>query len=308
MYRNVLIITDIEGSSGCWDRQGGRFMTRQWRRACVRMSQDVGVVTRALFAGGAEAVHIVDFHRTAYNLLPQIIDRRARISQGYSKGPIPGIGSVEGAEAVLFIGMHAASGSAGFLAHTLTSRIASLRVNGRLLSEVELFASVLAPYQLKPVFFTGCPVACRQAREAIPGIETYAIDKSGSPADFDIRSWRKGLALAAQSALQVRHTVCPDPGGPLYVEIDMHDKTAAVSAAKQWHCDFDGEFIRFSVPNASELYLKLIRICYFNRLTARFLRPSLFMYRLLGRIGWLTVWMAAKRCELKSNTPRAVVG
>ena len=36
--------------------------------------------------------------------------------------------------------MHAASGTDGFLSHTLTSRIAQLEVNRRPLAEVELFA------------------------------------------------------------------------------------------------------------------------------------------------------------------------
>ena len=292
---NILVIADIEGSSGCWDRQGGRFMTRQWRRACIGMSRDVDAVVQALFHAGVEHVHVRDFHRTAYNLLPDLIDRRARICQGYASGPIPGIGRVEGMDAVMFVGMHAASGTDGFLAHTLTSRITGLRVNGRILSEVALFASVLGPFELTPLLFSGCPVACEQAREAIPGIETYAIDKSAGRENFNAHCWRAGLARAANSALQVHNTICIDCSGPFEAEIDMHDKVAAASAAQLWDCEFDGATIRFKAADASELYLKLIRICYFNRITARFWRSSLFLYRMLGRVGWLTVRFAQAR-------------
>ena len=292
---HILLIADIEGSSGCWSRQGSKFMTRQWREACIGMSLDVDAVVRSLLSQGVKHIRVIDFHRTAYNLLPRLIDPRARISQGYSKGPIPGIGRVEGADAVIFIGMHAASGTSGFLAHTLTSRVAALKVNGRLFSELELFASVLAPFDLKPLFFSGCPIACDQARTAIPGIQTYEIDKAGDRIDFNDDSWRSGLARSAAEALQVKGTKCTDPRGLFQVEMQMHDRTAAARAAKSWRCDFDGDSIRFSSPDAADLFLKLIRLCYFSQLTVRFLGPGLFLYRLLGRLGWLTVWLAEKR-------------
>jgi D-aminopeptidase len=102
-------------------------------------------------------VTIKDFHRTAYNLLPEMIDRRARIVCGYRRGAVPGLGDPEDADALMMIGMHAASDTDGFLAHTLTSRLASLKVNGRPLAEVELFAAALAPYGIPTIFFSGCP-------------------------------------------------------------------------------------------------------------------------------------------------------
>lgn len=292
MPEHILLITDIEGSSGCWDRQGAKFMTRQWRTACIGMSRDVDAVVRSLFQSGVENVDVIDFHRTAYNLLPNLIDRRASISQGYSAGPIPGVGQVEGVDAVMFIGMHAASGTPGFLAHTLTSRIAALKINDRIVSEVELFASVLAPLGLRPLFFSGCSAACDQARAAIPGIQTYAIDKTADRSDFDEDAWRRGLAESAAAALTNTETKCPDPAGPFDTEIEMHDKVAAKRAAERWGAAFDGAYIRFTAADASELFLKLIRICYFSPMVVRFLRSSLFLYRLIGRAGWLTVKLA----------------
>jgi hypothetical protein len=108
-------------------------------------------------------------------------------------GPVPGIGDPGDADAVLMLGMHAASGTNGFLPHTLTSRLAKLVVNGRPMAEVELFAASLAPFNIVPIFFSGCPVACQQARERIRGVRTHAIDKSLSSSLFDAEGWRKRL-------------------------------------------------------------------------------------------------------------------
>ena len=124
--KNILIIADIEGSSGCWDYSGSSFMTQQWGRACVDMTLDVDGVTRALLDAGVEQITVKDFHRTGYNLLPEMIDDRARIDCGYRQAPVPGLGDPGDADAVMMLGMHAAAGTDGFLAHTLTSRLASL--------------------------------------------------------------------------------------------------------------------------------------------------------------------------------------
>ena len=139
-------------------------MTKDWARACLEMTRDVQAVVQALFDNGVETIRIKDFHRTGYNLLPELIDSRSEIVHGYHAGPVPGMGSPGDAEAVIFLGMHAASGTDGFLAHTLTSRVDLVEVNGDPLAEIQLFASSLAPWGLKPIFFSGCPVACSRPR------------------------------------------------------------------------------------------------------------------------------------------------
>ena len=144
------------------------------------MSRDVDAVVRHLLDASVQRITVQDFHRSGYNLLPEMIDDRARILCGYRQGPVPGVGSPGDADAVLMIGMHAAAGTNGFLAHTLTSRLAALTVAGRPLAEVELFAAALAPYGIPAVFFSGCPVACDQARERIAGIQTLPIEKNNS--------------------------------------------------------------------------------------------------------------------------------
>jgi len=56
----------------------------------------------------------------------------------------------------MFLGMDAASGTDRFLAHTLTSRIEQLEVNGIPLPEIQLFASSLVSRGLKPMCWKRC--------------------------------------------------------------------------------------------------------------------------------------------------------
>lgn len=289
-FKKILIIADIEGSSGCWSRRGSAWLTAQWREACVEMTRDVNAVVKTLFSAGAASVRVKDFHRTGYNLLAGRIDSRARMMQGYLRGPVPGLGDPGDSQAVMFLGMHAAAGTSGFLAHTLTSRIARLEVNGRPLAEVELFAASLAPFGLRPIFFSGCPVACEQARAAINGIRLYPIDKIGGPHGFDAAAWRSGLARAAAASLNNHLSRPYQPAGPFRAVIKMRDGSqAAQNLAGRWGFEHNGDQIFINSVDIHTLYMQLIRLCYLSPLIERMLPAGLWVYNLWGRLGLFRV-------------------
>ncbi len=297
-FQRILILADIEGTSGCWDYRASSFMTAEWARACAAMTLDVDVVVRALFDAGATEIKIKDLHRTGYNLIPAGIDPRARIHHGYRQGSVPAIGDPGDSEAVMFIGMHAASGSDGFLAHTLTSRIQQLEINGRPLAEIELFASSLAPHGLRPIFFSGCPVACEQAREVIENISVYPIDKSDGPQKFDPAAWRAGLARAAREALENKGVDPYRPQGPFEVRVQMRDGEAvARKLAGRWQLDCEGDRIFFAAADIDSVYRKLIRLCYLTPWVEKALPLALIAYHLWGKIGLAWVRRRLQRSE-----------
>ena len=283
---HILILADLEGSSACWSYAASSFLTDEWARACLGMSQDVGSVVAALLDAGVETVTVKDFHRTAYNLFAELIDARARIVSGYRRGPVPGIGSPATARAVMFLGMHAASGSNGFLAHTLTSRIARLTVNDRYLAEVELFAASLASWGIRPIFFSGCPVACEQATAVIEHMDCFPIDKSCGPESFDAGAWRFSLAQAAVKALSNQEAKPYQPVGPFEARATLREgKAAAVRLARRWHFELSGEQIRLQADTMDQLYRSLIKLCYLTPLTAKILPLALMAFNLRGRLG-----------------------
>jgi D-amino peptidase len=292
-HKNILIISDIEGSSGCWGYEASSFMTEPWCHACVEMSRDVNAVGRALLNAGVERIRVKDFHRTGFNLLPELIDSRITIGAGYDRSPIPGIGDPGNARAVVFLGMHAASGTNGFLSHTLTSRIESLMVNGKPLAEVELFSASLAPWGIKPIFFSGCPTACQQAQQAIPNINVYPIEKSMGAENFNVADWRAGLARSAAESLGNDSTAPYTPVGPFNATIQMRDgKKAARRMSKRWGFARRDNQIFINTEDIHSLYLNLIRLCYLTPMIERISPVSLLIYNLWGRAG--QVWVRRK--------------
>lgn len=283
MHQRILIVADIEGSSGCFTPAHAAWKTPEWASACVSMTADVNAVVQALFAAGVTRVAVKDFHRTAFNLIPELLDPRAELRQGYQNGRSPGIGDAPGFDAALFLGMHAASGTGGFLAHTLTSRIAELVCNGAPLPEVALFASSLAPDNIAPVFFSGCPVACLQAAKSVPGIGVYPIAKSEDA--FDAPKWRKGLAEAAVQALS-NSTLPYRPSGPFDCFARMRDgERAAEKLARRWKFRREGDTLVFHEDSLESLYMQLIRAVYLTPAAEKLIGPALALFNLNGMSG-----------------------
>jgi D-aminopeptidase len=304
LHKRILIISDIEGSSGCWNYRASSFMTKEWALACHEMSRDVNAVAQALAECGVEVIRIKDFHRTGYNLIPELIDPRAEIIHGYRAGPVPGIGAPGDVDAVMFMGMHAASGTDGFLAHTLTSRIEKLEINGEPLPEIQLFASSLAPRKLYPIFFSGCPVACQQARDSIHDIFVYPIDKSVGQDRFNISGWRSGLQEAAVKSLENNLTAPYLPTGPMNIVVKMREGTAAAKKiAARWGLTCREDQIVFDTDDMRGVYMHLIRICYLTPALEITMPLGLWLYNGLGRFGLAWVRRQLKRFESEACDP-----
>lgn len=265
-------------------------MTPEWAEACLAMTADANAAAVAVLNAGVPKVTVADFHRTGFNIMPQGLDQRINLRSGYRRGPVPGLGDPEDIDAVMFLGLHAASGTGGFLAHTLTSRVASITVNGSDMGEVELFAASLGPYGIRPLFFSGCPVACAQAEKAIAGMHVYAIDKSVGPNGFDPVEWRRGLAAAAAEAVMNTSTTPYTPSGPFWGVLKLRDGVvSAQTLSRRWHLPRKGDCLMIRTRDIHELYSLLIRICYLTPRFAKWLTPSLFLYNVLGLAGRLWV-------------------
>ncbi len=285
-YNHILIIADIEGSSACLDRVSAKFMGKGWPGACLGMSRDVNSVVTALFNRGVPHVSVQDFHRTAYNIIPGLLHPRANLIQGYRRGPVPGMGTPVQADGMMMLGMHAPSGSSGFLSHTLTSRIARIMVNNSLVSEAQLFSAALAPYGIPPLFFSGCTVACDHTAKTIPGVHCFPIPKKGKKASpEEVRRWRKQLAQEAVQALSFGREHPYNPPGPFHAVVTMTHRKAARQIANQWGYGRKGAELHLNAPNLLILFQDLVRLAFLTPLGQRLIPLGLPLYHLMGRAG-----------------------
>lgn len=296
-WRNILIIADIEGSSQCPDYEASSFKTPGWPQACLGMTLDIKAVTDALFYAGAETITVKDFHRTGYNIMKEYLDPKVRLVSGYVNGPVPGLGDPGNADALMMTGMHAPSGSEGFLAHTMTSRISLLLVNGEHVSEAQLFSASLASRGLSPVFYSACPVGCHQAADKIKGLHTFPIEKSAPGNAFQPEEWRSQLARAAVASLQNTSAAPYRMEGPFEVAVTMRDgERVAAKLARRWKLSHREATLQFSCRSFEDLYHTLIRICYLTPLVEKIAPAGLPLYNLYGHLG-----LNWARRQLKAN-------
>ncbi len=287
-HTRLLILADIEGSTGCMAYENGKVFGKGWARVCREMTRDINTLSQSLFAAGATQIRVKDFHRSGHNLVPQLLDPRIHLDQGYATGPVPGMGDPGKTTALLLIGHHAPSGAPGFLPHTMTSRLGRVEIRSpghrpSLLTEAQLFSHSLAPRGLVPVFFTGCPYACSHAGRTIPGLQTFELDKFAP--DFHAPTWRDQMSRAAVQALTAptRHTPY-HPQGPFQVRITLRDGAkAAQKIAQRWNipCKRDDLFIRSNT--LSGIYDQLVPLAYLTPLTARFLSRGLPLFNLAAK-------------------------
>ncbi|MCG8567416.1 MAG: M55 family metallopeptidase [Desulfobacterales bacterium] len=289
-HRRIFVIADIEGSSGCFSHENGKFMGRGWPRACREMSRDVAALCKGLLRAGAREIQVKDFHRTGYNLIPELIPPSVKLRRGYYSGPVPGLGHPGDATALIMVGLHAPSGAKGFLPHTLTSRLARIELFPRkerphLLTEAQLFANSLAGHGIVPLFFSGDGPACAHAAKAIPGLQTFALDKFAP--GFQARTWRREMAAAAVSALAHPTRFQPyAPQGPFRAVVTLRDGVkAAEKQAQAWGFTQHGNQISMEGNQLQDIYAQLIRLAYLTPFKERISPIGLPLFNLIGRAG-----------------------
>ena len=291
-HRRILILADIEGSSACCDYESTTFMGDGWPDACLGMTRDVDAVVTALFKAGAEHIYVKDFHRTAYNLIREQLNPKAILLSGYKKGPVPGIGLPGDATGLVMLGMHAPSGSNGFLAHTLTSRILKLEVNGELMSEAQFFSASLGRFNLIPLFYSGCPVACEDANKQLPSLSCFPIQMTDRLTEPARQKWRSELADHAVRAVCRGNGRPYLPDGPFLAVVTLDPSRCNIpKMAGHWGFNRQADTITIRTDTIHELYDALIRLVYFSPVTLKLMPVLLPLYNFWGWLG--LVW--AKR-------------
>ncbi len=283
------LLCDIEGSTGAWTKAHTLLGTPQWQEARVELTRDVNAVAESLFERGAKGVVVKDFHRTGYNLIPPYLDPRVKLVSGYYTGPALGYGNLHGADFALFVGLHASGGNEkGFLAHTLTSRIAEIRINGRRICEADLFAPVLSDFHVPVVFFSGCPAACAEASERMDWLVTCEVPKD--PEIYKDAKRRQEFILRKRMELKakVKEIVSPVQK-PLFrmhppFDCQVIFQEEAEARRNPWGFPREGRTLLFKTEGFLDLYENLLKIAYFPKLAYQLRSVVLPMTRFIWKI------------------------
>lgn len=170
---------------------------------------------------------VADAHGPFRNILPEELDRRARLVRGKPR-PLGMLGGLdEETAAVMFVGYHAraASGPA-VLAHTMSDAILDVRVGGRSLGEIGMNAALAGHFGVPVVLLSGDDVACGELGDLVPSAVTVPVKQAlGQAAAVALHpeEARERLRPAAADAVRRRTEISPFVvGGPVDVEVDLY--------------------------------------------------------------------------------------
>ncbi|MGA5221290.1 M55 family metallopeptidase [Streptomyces koyangensis] len=223
----ILISVDMEGVSGIVHPRETNPDGYDYGRARALMTAEANAaVAGVLDAEPGAEVWVADAHGSYRNLLPEEVDRRARLVRGKPR-PLGMLGGIdERTDAVLFVGYHVRAGAGpGVLAHTMSDALLDVRVGGRSLGEIGLNAAMAGHLGVPVVLLSGDDAACAEVRELVPGVRTVVVKEAlgqFAAAGLHPEEARERLRRAAAEAVAGRGEVRPFAlSGPLAVEVDL---------------------------------------------------------------------------------------
>jgi D-amino peptidase len=173
----VLISVDMEGIAGVAVPDDVSPGTPDYQRGRHLMTNEANAAVRGVLANQPEAdVVVADSHAHLTNLIPEELDRRAKLVRGAPR-PLGMVTGLEGSSAAIFIGYHGKVGTqTSVLSHTISGvAIAGVRCQGRTLGEIGLNAALAGHLGIPVVLVAGDDTVSKEAKEVIQGVTTVIV-------------------------------------------------------------------------------------------------------------------------------------
>lgn len=176
----VFISVDIEGVAGVSSRDEGSRGNPEYERARRLMTEEASSAVRGVLAAAPAAeVSIADAHGSFTNMIPELLDSRARLVRGKPR-PLAMIEGIQGGfDAAMFVGYHGRAGTGeSVLSHTFTGTLSDVRVNSRSFGEIGLNAAVAGHFGVPILLVTGDASVHTEVRDLLPGTDTVVVKRS----------------------------------------------------------------------------------------------------------------------------------
>lgn len=214
----VLISVDMEGIAGLVNPEETSRSGQDYGYFRRLMSEEANAAVLGAYDAGASEVVVRDSHGSARNILPDLLDPRARLIRDWSGGPLDMVEGIdESFDAVVFIGYHARAGTAdAVIDHTMSGNVTDFAINGVSLPEAGINALIAGLYGVPVVFVAGDQAICNQVTELFGNVATVAVKKGIGAASDGLHPEearariREGVADAVRNHSQYRpYTMTP---------------------------------------------------------------------------------------------------
>jgi len=173
----VFISVDMEGITGVVNADDVSRDGKDYDYFRQTMTREANAAVEGALAAGATEIVVRDSHGTALNLLPEMLDRHAKLLRDWSEGPMYMMEGIdESYDAAVFVGYHAKAGTTnGVLDHTSSGDVTDVSINGISMPETGYNALMAGSVGVPVVFVAGDKAVCDQATEILGKVETVAV-------------------------------------------------------------------------------------------------------------------------------------
>lgn len=223
----VFISVDIEGVAGVAGREEGSQGNPEYERARRLMTAEASAAVRGVFAAHSDAeVTVADAHGTFRNIIPELLDTRARLVRGKPRSLAMIEGVQGGFDAAMFVGYHGRAGTGdSVLSHTFTGTLADVRVNGTSFGEIGLNAAVAGSFGVPLVLVTGDSSVAEEVETLLPGTRTTVVKRGiGALAADGVHPERSCQLIEEAATAAISREDVPAPfvvDGPVSLEVDV---------------------------------------------------------------------------------------
>lgn len=204
----IYISADMEGISGIIEAQDTQPTGSGYETGRKFMTEDVNAAVRGAIAGGASNIYVNDAHGPMRNILPEMLDQRAKLIRGKSKplGMLEGLD--ESFDAVFCIGFHARAGKLGVLSHSFMGHeVEDIWLDGKLVGEIGLLYATARSMGVPVVFLSGDDVACSEMNDWDRDVRTTATKTAierFSAELLPLREVREQIEIGTKTAVESR--------------------------------------------------------------------------------------------------------
>ena len=173
----IYMSADIEGITGVTHWDEANLTKGDSKTPCEQMTAEVAAACEGAIEAGATEIWVKDAHDTGRNIIASKLPQEVRLIRGWSDHPLMMVQELDDTfDAVVFVGYHSRAGAGtNPLAHTLTTNITHIAMNGRLASEFLISAYAASLAQVPVAFVSGDKGLCKDVVEYNPHIGTVAV-------------------------------------------------------------------------------------------------------------------------------------
>ncbi|MFI7126989.1 M55 family metallopeptidase [Nonomuraea sp. NPDC050153] len=260
MAIKVLISVDMEGIAGIVhpaETNPERYEYERGRRLMTAAAN--AVVEGVIDAEPTAEVLVADSHGPYRNILPEELDRRARLIRGKPRELGMMAGLQAGAQVAMFVGYHARAGaSSAVLAHTMADAILDVRINDRSHGEIGVNTLLAGSYGVPVVLASGDAAACEEFSALVPHAVTVPVKRGLGQHAADSLHPEEAADRLRQAATDAMRRYDDHPpvvaSGPLHVEVDVHQPRTVDIAALMPGVVTSGRTIVFDTESMAAAY------------------------------------------------------